>query len=119
METAAKPIDTKSAEILARAAERHDLTVAAILDKLDWNDLYDYAEAIRDYPHEVLRYQLPDAVRAAKHARDAQAVQEAREARAARHAGCVCERCGGEGGHTSWPGFVCFDCDGRGWVEKS
>lgn len=29
-----------------------------------------------------------------------------------------CQRCGGFGGHAQWPGWVCFGCEGRGWVEK-
>jgi len=24
-----------------------------------------------------------------------------------------CDRCGGAGGHNSWPGWVCYGCDGR------
>ena len=27
-----------------------------------------------------------------------------------------CDRCGGAGGHNSWPGFTCFKCDGAGAV---
>lgn len=27
-----------------------------------------------------------------------------------------CKRCGGFGGHSQWPGFVCFDCGGNGFV---
>lgn len=25
-----------------------------------------------------------------------------------------CSRCGGFGGHSQWPGFVCFECNGVG-----
>lgn len=25
-----------------------------------------------------------------------------------------CKRCGGYGGSSGWPGFVCFDCNGSG-----
>jgi len=30
-----------------------------------------------------------------------------------------CQRCGGAGGHSSWPGFNCYDCDGRGTREAA
>ncbi len=29
-----------------------------------------------------------------------------------------CTRCGGAGGHNSWPGFTCFRCDGIGALPK-
>lgn len=29
-----------------------------------------------------------------------------------------CGRCGGYGGASQWPGFVCFGCDGIGSVPK-
>jgi hypothetical protein len=29
---------------------------------------------------------------------------------------CRCDRCGGVGGHNSWPGFTCFKCNGAGAV---
>jgi hypothetical protein len=27
-----------------------------------------------------------------------------------------CNRCGGFGGSSQWPGWVCFDCEGAGWT---
>lgn len=29
-----------------------------------------------------------------------------------------CDRCGGYGGASQWPGFVCFKCDGLGSVPE-
>jgi len=29
---------------------------------------------------------------------------------------CRCNRCGGAGGSTQWPGFTCYDCGGSGAV---
>lgn len=31
----------------------------------------------------------------------------------------VCDRCGSAGGFAHWPGFNCFDCDGRKFVPAS
>lgn len=31
----------------------------------------------------------------------------------------LCGRCGGAGGASQWPGYICFDCGGKGWVEKA
>jgi len=30
----------------------------------------------------------------------------------------LCERCGGAGGASQWPGYTCFDCGGKGYMEK-
>jgi len=30
----------------------------------------------------------------------------------------LCERCGGAGGASQWPGFTCYDCVGKGYTEK-
>jgi hypothetical protein len=30
-----------------------------------------------------------------------------------------CDRCGGVGGHQSWPGFTCYDCGGHGAVPHN
>ena len=29
-----------------------------------------------------------------------------------------CARCGGYGGHHTWPGFTCYGCEGRGWTAQ-
>lgn len=30
-----------------------------------------------------------------------------------------CDRCGGRGGREMWPGYVCFDCGGSGYLADS
>lgn len=30
----------------------------------------------------------------------------------------ICDRCGGHGGAKIWPGWVCFECNGRGTTSK-
>jgi hypothetical protein len=30
----------------------------------------------------------------------------------------LCHRCGGAGGASQWPGYTCFDCGGKGYMEK-
>lgn len=67
----------------------------------------------------AMRYRLADAVQYAK--RDELARIE-RERRAAQdtawavHGLTRCDRCGGAGGAKQWPGFTCYDCEGRGAV---
>lgn len=68
-------------------------------------DAYGYwTEAIRQSAHSL------------KFARGRADTQRKREENAKRNGGEVCTRCGGAGGHSSWPGWVCFDCGGRGWM---
>lgn len=51
------------------------------------------------------------AERAARQARDAE-----QDAKWAARGMTRCDRCGGEGGSQSWPGFSCYKCEGHGAV---
>ena len=30
----------------------------------------------------------------------------------------LCDRCGGIGGSAQWPGYTCYECNGKGWTPK-
>lgn len=30
----------------------------------------------------------------------------------------LCDRCGGVGGASHWPGYTCYKCTGKGWTPK-
>ncbi len=57
-----------------------------------------------------------DAAHSLKRKRNFADTQRKREENAHKHGGEICDRCGGAGGLSSWPGFVCYDCGGRGWI---
>lgn len=67
----------------------------------------------------AFRWRLRDAIEVVNSdaAREATRIREAaRDAEWARQGLVRCDRCGGVGGASHWPGFTCFDCDGRGCV---
>lgn len=71
-----------------------------------------HAVGLAANPAEADRMTAEGRARAAEHAR----VMAERYAVAEANGGTVCTRCGGVGGSESWPGWTCYDCDGRGWV---
>lgn len=64
----------------------------------------------------AFRYRLRDAIEvltAVEREAERVRVEAARDEAWARQGLVRCDRCGGAGGSQSWPGFTCYDCDGR------
>lgn len=69
----------------------------------------------------AMRFRLAEAVQYAKRDELARIERERRAAQDtawARQGLVRCDRCGGAGGSKSWPGFTCYDCDGRCAVPR-
>ncbi len=72
------------------------------------NSFYAFRWRLRD----AIEVAAADRLKAEKAARDA-----AQDARWKAQGLVRCGRCFGAGGRKDWPGFSCFDCDGRGAVD--
>jgi hypothetical protein len=123
-------VSRRALKVIEAWAERHGVTVDAIAETL----VAQYgtvADGIRMHPDADprsdgfsgshpsfywLAWRLKDAIEILK---DDERKAEAARIRAEQDAawakqGLVrCERCDGQGGASHWPGFTCFDCDGR------
>lgn len=123
----------RALKIIEAWAEKHGVTVAAIAETMvaEYGTI---AEGMRDGTIDPrndgfdptpsfywLRWRLTDAIQILKsdeiRAERQRKIAEQDAAWALR--GLVrCDRCFGEGGRKDWPGFTCFDCDGRGSLPK-
>lgn len=119
----------RALKIVEAWAEKHGVTVDAIAETMTAN-YGTIADGIRMHPDADprtdgydptpsfywLRWRLTDAIAILKD--DERKVEEARlraeqDAKWAQKGLKRCERCDGRGGRKDWPGFDCYDCDGR------
>ena len=116
----------RALRLLEAVAARHGLTTTALAEELarQSGTVADTIALHGDDPRlaqwgstfYAFRYRLKDAVEvltADDTARKA-AEKRATEDAAWERQGLVrCDRCDGQGGHNSWPGWTCFKCDGQ------
>lgn len=126
-------VASRAVEILDKAAERHEITLDALLHHMieQGNEIQETIEflvrqgdAREGDPRfddwgtgsfRTWRYRVGEAVElaTAERTRKATAERMAREDEAWAAQGRErCDRCGGLGGSHSWPGFTCFKCEG-------
>lgn len=125
-------IARRGVRIVEAYAAKHDLTVDALAAQLiagggtiaDTITMHGVDPRADDYAggttgFYAFRCRLNDAVdELTADARRAERdrIEAAKDAVWADRGLVRCDRCGGAGGSTSWPGFYCFDCGGEGAV---
>jgi hypothetical protein len=101
---------TVEAMIAGFAAEKHSMTRSI--------EMFGDPRSNEGWPWYEWKCRCNDAVKVAtaSRKRDARLAWEASVVAAGRE---VCDRCGGAGGHSGWPGFTCYKCDGHRTVGEN
>lgn len=108
---------TKAAEFLAKTCQYHNVSPADILAKV--GDFDAHWVKFGKNPSTVFGIWVDDIRQALpwiKRGRDLAGVMAARDEYARKNGGTTCKRCSGAGGASQWPGFVCYDCGGKGYT---